>query len=210
MLEPLHWVAQLFQNSGQSNASTAMSSTTLSDPPTESPDHPSKKARLSPPQSSVATSNNPQSTRTSSATKRGSPPRRGFFSSTPRTRTAPQQSATPSLAVPSFSPPTNSLLARVANTTNANSVPNTPAWEAARESVLGQMVTSQDIEIPATVPKAKAKPKTGGRRGRGGGRATRVKAEPVDTPSALDYSVPVATPTSKRGKGTVRGLAWTR
>ncbi|KAL8787114.1 MAG: hypothetical protein Q9195_007942, partial [Heterodermia aff. obscurata] len=210
MLEPLHWVAQLFGNSGDSNASTAMSSTTLSDPPPESPEHPTKKLRLSPPQSSAEFSNPSQPNRASSTTKRGSPPRRGFFNSTPRTRIAPQPSATPSLTVPSFSPPTNSLLARVANTANPNSVPNTPAWEAARESVLGQMVTSQDIEIPATVPKAKAKPKTGGRRGRGGGRTTKVKAEPIDTPIALDNSVPVATPSSKRGKGTGKGRGGTR
>lgn len=73
------------------------------------------------------------------------------------------------------------------------------------------MVTSQNMEVPATVPKAKAKPKTGGRRGRGGGsRTARVKAEPIDSPSGLDAMVPVATPTSGRAKGTGRGRGGTR
>ncbi|KAG7009575.1 hypothetical protein G7Y79_00002g006900 [Physcia stellaris] len=161
--EPLQWVGQLFHRPETANAPTAMSSSTLSSVPTESPEYPAKKARLSLPHSS-ASSNHTQSAQTSTAPRRGSPPRRGFFSSTPRTRISPQQSVTPTLAIPSFSPPTNSLLTRVANTGNANSAPNTPAWQAARESVLSQMVTSEDLEIPATVPKVKAKPKpkTGG------------------------------------------------
>lgn len=73
------------------------------------------------------------------------------------------------------------------------------------------MVTSQDIEVPATMPKAKAKPRTGGRRGRGGRAATtRVKAEPVENTSAVDGTVPTTTPASRRARGTGKGRGGTR
>ena len=180
-----------------------MSSTTSSSAPTDTTEvigTPKKKVRLSPPHDT-----NP---------RKGTPPRRGFFSATPRRKVPAQQNATTgssSYAVPTFSPPTNSLLSRLANNANANTAPNTPAYEAAKESVISQMVTSQDIEVPATVPKAKAKPKTGGRRGRGGrSTTTRVKAEPVDTPSGIDGIAPTTTPGSRRGKGTSRGRGGTR
>lgn len=51
---------------------------------------------------------------------------------------------------------------------------NSPSWQAARNSVLSQMVTSQDLPIPATIPRDKTK--TGGRRGRGA-RQPLVKSE---------------------------------
>ncbi len=72
-------------------------------------------------------------------------------------------------------------------------------WQAARESVLSQMVTSQDIVTPATVPRAKAK--TGGRRGRGGRRSTnKIPGQVSSGPEAI-----VSTPRGGRGSISGRG-----
>lgn len=63
---------------------------------------------------------------------------------------------------------------------SASQLQDTPEWEAARESVLSQMVTSQDlvtVSTPTPVTKVKrGGVKTGGRRGRGG-RRPMVKIE---------------------------------
>lgn len=58
---------------------------------------------------------------------------------------------------------------------------NSPSWQAARNSVLSQIVTSQDLPVPATLPRAKTK--TGGRRGRGGRRSL-VKREGKENAAA--------------------------
>ncbi|MCJ1463583.1 hypothetical protein MMC07_002191 [Pseudocyphellaria aurata] len=63
---------------------------------------------------------------------------------------------------------------------------NSSSWQAARNSVLSQMVTSQDLPVPATLPRAKSK--TGGRRGRGA-RQLLVRADEVESAgTALDSS----------------------
>lgn len=74
-------------------------------------------------------------------------------------------------------------------------------WQAARDSVLSQMVTSQDIVTPATVPRVKAK--TGGRRGRGGRRSMNQTPSQVD--SGLEAVVSTPPGTIGRGKGRGRG-----
>lgn len=53
---------------------------------------------------------------------------------------------------------------------------STPEWEAARESVLSQMITSQDIAVTPTPTITRGGVKTGGRRGRGG-RRPKIKVE---------------------------------
>ena len=82
-----------------------------------------------------------------------------------------------------------------------------PSWEAARESVLNQMITTHNITTPATVPQTK-RTKTRGRRGRGGrhagGRPPKVKLEtPVNTPTE---HVNAPTPSgSGRARGSRKG-----
>ena len=82
-----------------------------------------------------------------------------------------------------------------------------PGWVAARESVLNQMVTAENIVTPATVPQAR-RPKTGGRRGRGGrhagGRPPKIKLEtPVNIPTASGDAL---TPSgSARARGSRKG-----
>lgn len=79
-------------------------------------------------------------------------------------------------------------------------------WHAARESVLNQMVTSQDAVSPATVPRAKAK--TGGRRGRGGRRATNRIQGQLHSGAEGNVSTPVGASghtSSGRGRGRGRG-----
>lgn len=87
---------------------------------------------------------------------------------------------------------------------------NTPEWEAAREAVLSQMVTSQDIAVTPTPKVTRGGVKTGGRRGRGG-RRTKVKIEEPDDalPKNLDGPVRAKNkggrPRGSRAGGNPRG-----
>ena len=86
---------------------------------------------------------------------------------------------------------------------------NAPEWEAAREAVLSQMVTSQDIVATPTPKVTRGGVKTGGRRGRGG-RRTKVKIEePDEAPKSLDGPVRAKNkggrPRGSRAGGTPRG-----
>ena len=87
---------------------------------------------------------------------------------------------------------------------------NTPEWEAAREAVLSQMVTSQDIATAPAPKVTRGGVKTGGRRGRGG-RRTKVKIEEPDDapPKSLDGPVRAKNkggrPRGSRAGGTPRG-----
>jgi hypothetical protein len=76
-------------------------------------------------------------------------------------------------------------------------------WQAARDSVLSQMVTSQDIVTPATVPRVKAK--TGGRRGRGGRRSANQIQSPVNRGLEDVVSTPLGATGYLSGRGTGRG-----
>ena len=81
-----------------------------------------------------------------------------------------------------------------------------PVWEVAGASILNQMVTTQGISTPATVPQTK-RAKTGGRRGRGGrhagGRPPKVKLEtPVNTITAPGDTSTPSIRDRGRGKGT--------
>ncbi|KAF6239675.1 hypothetical protein HO173_002221 [Letharia columbiana] len=87
---------------------------------------------------------------------------------------------------------------------------NTPEWEAAREAVLSQMVTSQDITATPTPKVTRGGVKTGGRRGRGG-RRTKVKIEEPDDTPPKNLDAPVRAknkggrPRGSRAGGTPRG-----
>ena len=87
---------------------------------------------------------------------------------------------------------------------------NTPEWEAAREAVLSQMVTSQDIAATPAPKVARGGVKTGGRRGRGG-RRTKVKIEELDDIPPNNVEAPVRAknkggrPRGSRAGGTPRG-----
>ena len=89
-------------------------------------------------------------------------------------------------------------------------IQNTPEWEAAREAVLSQMVTSHDIPAPPAPKVARGGVKTGGRRGRGG-RRTKVKIEEPDDALLTPLNVPVRAknkggrPRGSRAGGTPRG-----
>jgi len=93
---------------------------------------------------------------------------------------------------------------------------DTPQWEAAKSQVLSQMVTSQDLAHEVTLNKAQETKttapilkiitrggiKTGGRRGRGGARRTKVKIENDEN----DNDPTLATSTrGGRGKSGNRG-----
>ncbi|KAL9632357.1 MAG: hypothetical protein Q9164_005367, partial [Protoblastenia rupestris] len=82
---------------------------------------------------------------------------------------------------------------------------STPEWEAARESVLSQMVTSQDINHTSTPKIPRGGAKTGGRRGRGG-RRPKIKIEPASGESVptLATTVPSRVRLVNRG-GRPRG-----
>ena len=88
--------------------------------------------------------------------------------------------------------------------------PNTPEWEAAREAVLSQMVTSQDIVATPAPKVTRGGVKTGGRRGRGG-RRTKVKIEELDDIPPNNLQAPVRAknkggrPRGSRAGGTPRG-----
>lgn len=80
---------------------------------------------------------------------------------------------------------------------------NSPSWQAARNSVLRQMVTSHDLPIPVTLPRAKNK--TGGRRGRGG-RQPLVKPDGEESVgTALNSSQPAGKFDGGIGRGKGRG-----
>lgn len=122
------------------------------------------------------------------------------FPSTPAQPTATPTSTllpNPALAVPT-----------VDGTVTINQ--NTPEWEAAREAVLSQMVTSHNIPAAPAPKVARGGVKTGGRRGRGG-RRTKVKIEEPDDASLTPLNVPVRAknkggrPRGSRAGGTPRG-----
>lgn len=82
---------------------------------------------------------------------------------------------------------------------------SSPSWQAARNSVLSQMVTSQDLPVPATLPRVKTK--TGGRRGRGGRRqlVKREAREGEGTTLNSSQTTEEADGGNSRGKGKGRG-----
>ena len=87
---------------------------------------------------------------------------------------------------------------------------NTPEWEAAREAVLSQMVTSHNIAATPAPKVTRGGVKTGGRRGRGG-RRTKVKIEEPDDAPPNNLNGPVRAknkggrPRGSRAGGTPRG-----
>lgn len=94
---------------------------------------------------------------------------------------------------------------------SASQLQDTPEWEAARESVLSGMITSQNLAAaPTPTPVTKLKRggvKTGGRRGRGGRRPI-VKIEEGEngiteeaaTAAGVRMEVPVVKPKNKGGR----------
>lgn len=103
-----------------------------------------------------------------------------------------------SLTLAPSSLPTNPVLTLANAGSSAAVSHNPPGWDAAREAVLSQMVTSQDLAATATLtPKVpRGGVKTGGRRGRGG-RRTKVKIEaPDETPAK-----PTDTPMRAKNRG---------
>ena len=98
--------------------------------------------------------------------------------------------------------------ATIAKTTPNISNPidqNTPEWEAARQSVLSQMVTSQDIVATPAPKVTRGGVKTGGRRGRGG-RRTKIKIERPESAHGITDVDPIQTPeSSTRGRMVNRG-----
>ncbi|KAL9130307.1 MAG: hypothetical protein Q9217_001482 [Psora testacea] len=79
---------------------------------------------------------------------------------------------------------------------------NTPEWEAARESVLSQMVTSQVVGSAETPRVSRGGPKIGGRRGRGG-RRPKIKIEPASgesVPTLASNSAPRARSVNRGGR----------
>ncbi|KAK0513462.1 hypothetical protein JMJ35_004448 [Cladonia borealis] len=74
-----------------------------------------------------------------------------------------------------------------ADTSENGGLQDTPEWGAARDAVLSQMITSQDIGAastpPSTIKVNRGGVKTGGRRGRGG-RRPKVKIEGEDNITA--------------------------
>ena len=122
------------------------------------------------------------------------------LSATPDTRKANSQS---------WATPTGPAFTRIAHNNSLEIDTNSPSWKAAHEAIVSQMVTSQDIMTPSTVPKAK--PKTGGRRGRGGRRSA-VKAHQQEPPAhgLVNDSSAVAggeVAGSASGKGQGKGRA---
>ena len=116
-----------------------------------------------------------------------------------------QPAATPLAAIPS-----NPALT-IPNADGSVTVnQNTAEWEAAREAVLSQMVTSQDIAATPVPKVTRGGVKTGGRRGRGG-RRTKVKIEEPDDTPTTNLDVPVRAknkggrPRGSRAGGTSRG-----
>ena len=91
-----------------------------------------------------------------------------------------------------------------------SSLHDTPEWEAARDAVLSQMVTRQDLDaVPTPTPILKVKRggvKTGGRRGRGG-RRPKIKIEGEDSVAAEIAAAAgvrtetTSTPTRGKNKG---------
>lgn len=106
---------------------------------------------------------------------------------------------------PSYSAPSKPTSLEIVADDTINISRNSPSWRAARESVLRQMVTAQDIPTPAITAKVNAK--TGGRRGRGGRRST-VKVEKQEQPSIItngtDLNISGGS-AAERGKGKGRG-----
>lgn len=76
-------------------------------------------------------------------------------------------------------------------------------WHAARESVVNQMVTSQDIVTPATVPRTAAK--TRARRGRGSRRASTKSRGQLHSGIEGSVFTPVEATGSPSGRGRSRG-----
>lgn len=105
--------------------------------------------------------------------------------------------------IPSQSAPARSFFATLATSDHSALTHSSPSWQAARDSVLSQMITSQDLAVAATLPKARYK--TGGRRGRGG-RNPVVKPEGPDSVAiGLNQSYPTDGIESGRGHGRGRG-----
>ena len=141
-----------------------------------------------------------------------STPRAGSFTST-ATQIEKQLESQLSLAVATTLPSPHAQPAATPNSTilpnpaisNANGTvtvnQNTPEWEAAREAVLSQMVTSQDIAATPVLKVTRGGVKTGGRRGRGG-RRTKVKIEEPDDALLKSLDGP---PRAKNKGGRPRG-----
>lgn len=118
---------------------------------------------------------------------------------TPTSFSTPPLPNNPSLApqaqqAPAFSAQTAAILARAKANIAAHSA-GTASYEAAREQLMKNMVTSDQLPVPA----AGSTPKRGrGGRGRGrGGAAARSPAGDGSTPGST------STPASERGRGKV-------
>lgn len=106
-------------------------------------------------------------------------------------------------AIPLTAPANTTLTGVLVPIDPAGIIHNSPSWQAARNSVLRQMVTSQDLPVPATLPRAKTK--TGGRRGRGG-RRTLVKPDEREiVGDALNSSQSAGKADGGVGRGKGRG-----
>lgn len=113
------------------------------------------------------------------------------------------QTILPSTAPPFAQPPTPATLAGTDGISHAALIQNTPEWEAARASVLGQMVTSGDLDATPTAKVTRGGVKTGGRRGRGG-RRPKVKIEGADGVTeeiAAAAGVKIETPVRGKNRG---------
>ncbi len=100
-------------------------------------------------------------------------------------------------------PPGPAALAGIDGASHAALIQQTPEWEAARASVLGQMITSGDIAPTPTTKVTRGGVKTGGRRGRGG-RRPKVKIEGADGVTAeiaAAAGVKIETPTRGKNRG---------
>ena len=101
-------------------------------------------------------------------------------------------------AIPQFSPSTEQILRRI----HANGGVQ-PALQAAREQVLQQMVTTQNVSAPTQPPP----PRRGSSRGRGragGSSSTRVEKPRRESAAAAATGSPT-TPARGRGSGRARG-----
>lgn len=135
----------------------------------------------------------------------GFPPRNSYAATNAQLVAPPiLPSNAPAFTRPAANPAV-SALSGIDGASHAALIQNTPEWEAARHSVLSQMVTSQDLdETPtAKVRGVRRGVKTGGRRGRGGARP-KIKVEADDgiaEQMAASAGVKTETPTRAKNKG---------
>lgn len=128
---------------------------------------------------------------------------------TPIMPTSTPQSATPGLPSiqNSSAGPTQSILTGLTIKDSTNFSPTSSSYKAARDSVLSQMITTQNIVTPVTV--ARKNVKTGGRRGRGGRALTSRDEGQKNGAQAIDAENAIGTtgdaPGRAKGKARSRG-----